>query len=322
MNKFRIIVFAYSQLGHDCLKFLIEQNCNIMAVFTHPDQSTQENIWFESVASISKKYDIPVYVFDNPNHHIDFIEKLQPDLVFSFYYRHMLSEQVLQIPKLGAFNMHGSLLPKYRGRCPINWAIIMGEKESGATLHYMVAKADAGDIVDQEVVTIDNIDNAGQLTSKITKAALIILERFLFNLQKGFIKRNPQNLIQGRYFGGRSEQDSLIDWNKSAWQVHNLIRALQPYPNYPPAFTFSPKEKILLIESLPPTAEFFSKGAEGEILEINEKYFKVCCSNGEILIITQAVIVPNNNGQKNLDEMPNALKFLTRGQILRESLNT
>ncbi len=151
MSKPSILVFAYHDVGYECLDALIQNDEYIMAVITHRDNPDEE-IWFRSVAALAKKYDIPVHTPESVNSP-DWIKRIQswgPELIFSFYYRNMIAEEILNIPRLGAFNMHGSLLPKYRGRVPINWAILNGEKETGVTLHHMVKKADAGDIVDQE----------------------------------------------------------------------------------------------------------------------------------------------------------------------------
>ncbi|MFO1370950.1 MAG: formyltransferase [Candidatus Competibacteraceae bacterium] len=154
---------------------------------------------------------------------------------FSFYYRRMLSPELLAIAPRGALNMHGSLLPKYRGRVPVNWAILHGETETGATLHYMTAKPDAGDIVGQTAVPILPDDTAQEVFDKVTVAAELTLYRALPALLAGTAPRIVQDLTKGSYFSGRKPEDGRIDWTWPAARIHNLIRAVAP--PYPGAFT-------------------------------------------------------------------------------------
>jgi len=232
----RAVVFAYHNVGVRCLATLLAQGVEVPLVITHTDNA-QENIWFESVTALAALNDIPVITPDDPNtpEVIEQIASLAPDFLFSFYYRHMLSAELLGIPLKGALNMHGSLLPEYRGRVPVNWAVIHGEKEAGASLHYMDIKPDAGDLVDQMAVPILPNDTAGQVFEKLTVAAEIVLYRNLPALLDGTAPRIPLDLSKGSYFGGRKPEDGRIDWKQPAWSIHNLIRAVAP--PYPGAFT-------------------------------------------------------------------------------------
>lgn len=241
----RIVVFAYSQLGHDCLKYLIDNKENVVAVFTH-DDNPNEHIWFDSVASLAALHNIETIRSPHPNTEffIKMIREKQPDIIFSFYYRNMICQEILDIPTLGAMNMHGSLLPKYRGRVPINWAIIHGEKQSGATLHYMVKAPDAGDIVDQESVSILPNDTAGQVMDKVIDVAVKILARQLPLIKKGKNPRIVQDHSLATYYSGRKPEDGCINWVDSSVNIHNLVRALLPYPKYPCAYFMKGEEKI------------------------------------------------------------------------------
>lgn len=137
----KAIVFAYHDIGCVGLKALVDAGYDIQAVFTHTD-SPNENRFFSSVARVAADLDLSVYAPEDVNHPlwIERIQQLQPDIIFSFYYRNMLSDEILSSAPRGGFNLHGSLLPKYRGRAPINWALVNGEKETGVTLHKMVKK--------------------------------------------------------------------------------------------------------------------------------------------------------------------------------------
>jgi len=265
MDKPAILVFAYHDVGYECLDALIQNDEYILAVITHKDDP-EEDIWFRSVEHLAMKYNIPVHKPDSMNSP-DWIERIRswvPDLIFSFYYRNMIHEEILNIPRLGAYNMHGSLLPKYRGRAPINWAILNGEKTTGVTLHHMVKRADAGDIVDQEKVPIGPEDTAREVFGKCVQAARLVLERQMEALTTGTAPRRSQDESQATYFGGRKPEDGRIDWNQSAEQIYNLVRAVtQPYPG---AFTMVNGKKLLIWWATPGKA---SGDKPGTIISID-----------------------------------------------------
>lgn len=232
MSAPKIIVFAYSDLGHACLQLLIKRKENVVCVYTHEDKPG-ESLWFPSVAALARAHSIPVRFTENLNTESEqrFINAVSPDLMFSFYYRNMIPSSLLGVPRLGAFNMHGSHLPKYRGRAPVNWAVLNGETKTGATLHVMTEKPDAGDIVDQEAVEIGPNDTAAQVQARVTQAAVMVLDRQIENLKAGHGPRIPQVQSQASYFGRRRAEDGEIDWTWPATRVHNLVRAVtHPYP--------------------------------------------------------------------------------------------
>jgi methionyl-tRNA formyltransferase len=230
------VVFAYHDVGCRCLNVLLDQRIQVPLVITHRDDPA-ETIWFASVAELARRRSIETLVPDDPNtpEIAGKIRDLRPDFLFSFYYRRMLGRALLGVPGRGAFNIHGSLLPKYRGRAPVNWAIIHGETETGATLHEMVEKPDAGRIVDQEAVGILPDELALDVFEKVTGAAERVLRRSLPKLVDGSAVLRAQDLSRGGYFGGRRPEDGRIDWSMPAKRVHDLVRAVAP--PYPGAFT-------------------------------------------------------------------------------------
>lgn len=248
MNN-KLIVCAYHNVGHRCITELLRQGAEIALIFTHEDSPT-EQIWFQSVRELAKQNGIPFLTTDiNEPENIERVRAIAPDFIFSFYYRNMITPLVLEIPRNGALNLHGSYLPRYRGRVPVNWAVINGETETGATLHYMVEKPDAGDIVDQEKVAIDFTDTAHDVFLKVTDAAVTVLSRAWPLLRAGRANRTSMNLSEGNYCGGRKPADGLIDWRKPALQIHNLVRGVtHPYPG---AFTFLDGRKIIIWQSRP-----------------------------------------------------------------------
>jgi methionyl-tRNA formyltransferase len=230
----RAVVFAYHDVGARCLGVLLEAGVEVALVVTHRDDPS-ENVWFANVAKLARHRGLAVLEDPSEKEILEKTAALAPDFIFSFYYRRMLPPALLRLAKRGAFNMHGSLLPKYRGRAPVNWAIVFGEKETGATLHEMVEKPDAGRIVDQQAVPIGPDDVAAEVFKKVTDAAEVALRRSLKDLLSGKAKLRPQDLSRGSYFGARKPEDGRIDWSKSAQQVHDLVRAVAP--PYPGAFT-------------------------------------------------------------------------------------
>ncbi len=230
------VVFAYHDVGVNCLKALLNAGIKVDLVVTHQDDPN-ENVWFGSVAKLCEERQIP-YITPNANQLADLvpqIQKLAPDYLFSFYYRHMIPAELLACAKIAALNMHGSLLPRYRGRAPVNWAILNGESETGATLHIMEVKPDAGDIVGQSAVSIGPNETATEVFGKVSQAAITVMNQVLPELVQGRIPRKPNNLPQGSYFGGRKPADGQVLWHQTARQVHNLVRAVAP--PYPGAFT-------------------------------------------------------------------------------------
>ncbi len=279
MSKPAIVVFAYHDVGYECLDALIENDEYVLAVVTHRDDPGEE-IWFRSVAKLARKYDIPVYTPEtvNTQEWTDRIRGWNPELIFSFYYRNLISEDILKLPRLGAFNMHGSLLPKYRGKAPINWAIVNGEKETGVTLHQMVKQADAGDIVDQETVLIGPDDTAVDVFKKCTAAARIVLERQIDAITSGAAPRTPQDASQATVVRGRTPEDGKIDWTQNARTIYNLIRAVtHPYPG---AFTFVDGKKLFLWWAKPVEGK---NGSAGQVL--SEDPLVIAAGSGAIEVL-------------------------------------
>ena len=230
------VVFAYHDVGVNCLKALLSAGVQVDLVVTHEDDP-HENVWFGSVAKLCADQNIPC-ITPNANELVKLVPKLQalaPDYIFSFYYRHMIPVKILACAKITALNMHGSLLPKYRGRAPVNWAILHGELETGATLHVMEIKPDAGDIVGQSAVSIGPDETATEVFGKVSGAAVTVIQQVLPELIQGRVPRTPNELQKGSYFGGRKPADGKIHWHQTAQQVHNLVRAVAP--PYPGAFT-------------------------------------------------------------------------------------
>lgn len=278
----RAVVFAYHNVGVRCLKALLAQGIDVALVVTHED-NPNETIWFDSVARTAAEYDIPVITPEEANtpELLARLEAIRPDFLFSFYYRQMLKPVLLATATRGAYNMHGSLLPKYRGRVPINWAVLHGETETGATLHQMVEKPDAGEIVAQQAVPILPDDTAREVFDKVVLAAEMCLLGVLPRLTLGTAPHTPMDLKQGSYFGGRNAEDGRIDWTQSAQAIHNLVRAVAP--PYPGAFCDTSAGPLRLLRTIRANNAPDSNG----LFAMGDSIF-VRCGDGKCLCVLDA----------------------------------
>jgi len=280
------VVFAYHDIGVRCLEALLEQDVDVRLVVTHQD-SESEKVWFGSVEAVAKRNNIAVIKPCDVNSAdvIKHVSQCKPDFIFSFYYRQMLGQALLGIPGRGAFNLHGSLLPKYRGRVPVNWAIIHGEKESGVSLHRMEIKPDAGNLLAQRAVPILRNDTAFDVFQKLKCAAETLLLETVPEMLAGRMAETPLDLAMGSYFSGRKPQDGRIDWRLPAADIHNLIRAVAP--PFPGAF----------FDTGPHHIEVLGSYFKGEQARFNEPCiyfeagsFQADCADGQRFMITRLVI--------------------------------
>ena len=228
------VVFGYGDVGVRCLAVLLAHGIDVKLVVTHLDDPN-ENRWYSSLAEFAAANALPCVTPASVDDKLLYrLAALAPDFIFSFYYRNLLPRAVLAAARRGALNMHGSLLPRFRGRAPVNWAVLHGATETGATLHYMVDRADAGDIVDQQAVPIGENDTAREVFYGVAGAAEIVLDRSLPGLLDGTAPRRAQDLSAGEYCGRRRPEDGRIDWSRPAREIHNLVRAVAP--PFPGAF--------------------------------------------------------------------------------------
>ena len=276
----KAVVLAYHNIGCVGIETLMKQGVEIAAVFTHKDDPN-ESVWFDSAAELASNLGIPVFAPDNINHPlwVEKIRSLAPDIIFSFYYRSMVKKEILDIPPAGCLNLHGSLLPRYRGRCPINWVLVKGEKETGVTLHYMTPKPDDGDIVGQRRIAISPEDTALILHRKAADATATLLEELVPPLVAGSAPRQPQDHSQASYFGGRSPKDGEVDWHAPASTVRNLVRAVtRPYPG---AFSHIGNRKCLFWAVRETDDE---RGMPGTVISVDP--FVIRCGFGAVEVLS------------------------------------
>jgi methionyl-tRNA formyltransferase len=233
----RNVLLAYHDIGAVCLEEVLATGDEIALVITHEDP-VGEDIWFRSVRELAERHGIPVIAPADVNAP-DVVERvvtLKPDFLFSAMFRQMLKSPLLGAPGRGALNLHPSLLPKFRGRAPINWVLVEGETETGVTLHYMVEKADRGDIVAQRRIPIGADDTALTLHRKAAESSRLLMREAYPLLAAGGADRIAQDSSLASYYGRRTAADGEIDWNRPAKRIYDLVRAVtHPYPG---AFTW------------------------------------------------------------------------------------
>ncbi len=284
MSRARAVVFAYHDVGVRGLEVLRAGGVDVALVVTHADQPGEE-IWFASVAARAHDAGIPVVTPDDPRDPglLEQLQRIEPDFIFSFYYRKVLPMSLLRLAQRGAFNLHGSLLPKYRGRAPVNWAVLHGETETGATLHEMTEKLDAGAIVAQTAVPILPDDTAREVFAKVVVAAEITLWRALPGLLDGDSPRTPNRLAEGSYFGGRGPEDGRIDWHSPRDAVYNLVRAVAP--PFPGAFCLLGDRRAVIEEARRASGRFDELAPGLHIIGTTSPEIIGVCGDGLAIIV-------------------------------------
>jgi methionyl-tRNA formyltransferase len=267
---------------------LLAQGVEIAMLFTHADDPNERQ-WFASVRELGLRHGIAVETPEDPNTApwIAAGRRARPDFVFSFYYRHLLKAAWLELPRFGALNMHGSLLPKYRGRAPVHWAIIHGEPVTGASLHYMLEKPDAGALVDQQAVPIGENDTALEVSFKVAEAAEQVLRRSLPGLMAGTAPATPLDLSQGSYFGRRRPEDGRIDWRLGAKAVHDLVRAVAP--PFPGAYTEVNGQRLALLATRVDDGPLRHPGAAPCLYAADDAWYADCVDGRRLKILKLAL---------------------------------
>lgn len=277
----KTVVFAYHDIGCAGIQTLLDSGYDIAAVFTHADDP-KENAFYGSVAQLCANKGIPVHAPEDVNHPlwIERIAKLAPEYIFSFYYRNLLSESLLAVAKKGAFNLHGSLLPSYRGRAPANWVLVNGESETGVTLHRMVKRADAGAIVAQQRVAIERSDTALSLHGKLRIAATDLLRDTLPAMLQGKTSETAQDESKATVFGRRTAADGKLVWAKPAEQLFNLVRAVtQPYPG---AFCAVGEHKLIVWSA--EVVKGNDGQAPGRVISVDP--LRIACGEDSLVILS------------------------------------
>ncbi len=273
----RILFFGIYGQGMASLQRLVEHNFNVVGVVTKPNTDSE----IQPVAQWAASKGIAVLqpASAKSDEFAEQVRQLEPDLIVVSGYHLVLPKRILDIPARGAINLHGSLLPKYRGPNPYKWAIIKGEAFTGATVHVMTPRLDDGDILAQRTIPIARDDNNESLFQKTSLVGAELLVETLENIQRGTVKRQPQEESQASYYSYPTEQDTQIDWTAAAATIDNLVRGLCPRPG---AWAWLNDRKYRVKKVV--ICEEQSAGPPGRIVSCTEGRVRITTSTFDLLI--------------------------------------
>ena len=282
----RIVFMGTPEFAVPSLKALVEAGYEICGVFTQPDKPKNRGMRLQ--ASPVKEYalsrGLPVFqpVKMRDGEALAILQKLKPDLIAVAAYGKILPADILELPPLGCVNVHSSLLPKYRGAAPINWAILNGEDETGVTIQRMAEGIDTGDILAQVKTTIDLNENAGQLLTRLARLGAELLTETVRELGTGSARPTPQDESRASHAPMLSKELSPMDWGKTARQLHDQVRGLHPWPSAV-AVLDGIRCKIIRTSILDEETDQPS----GTVLQADKKGLRAACGDGRVLEILE-----------------------------------
>ncbi|EGL82606.1 Methionyl-tRNA formyltransferase [Caldalkalibacillus thermarum TA2.A1] len=283
----KIVFMGTPDFAVPSLSMLIENGYHVAGVVTQPDRpkGRKRQLAPPPVKQAALRYHLPVLQSETLKDRdvLNQLKEWAPDLIVTAAFGQLLPPEVLQLPPLGCINVHASLLPKYRGGAPIHRAIMNGEKETGVTIMYMVEKLDAGDILTQVRVPIDDHDDVGTLHDKLSQAGAELLIQTLPRLERGEISPIPQDDALATYAPVIKREDERIDWSKPHHAVYNHIRGLRPFPV---AFTTVNGQPLKVWKAIK-TDQEQQNFASGTIYRLDETGIGVVCGDGVGLILTE-----------------------------------
>ncbi len=285
VSKTKILFMGTPDFAVASLRRLVEDGYTICGVFTQPDKP--KNRGMKLVPSPVKEYaltqEIPVFqpgrIRDEEA--VDTVRALQPDLIVTVAYGQILPEEILRMPRLGAINVHASLLPKYRGAAPINWAILNGEKETGVSIMYMVRELDAGDVIHVCKTEIGPDEDAPSLWNRLAALGAQALSETVPALENGTAAAVPQDAARSTYAPMLSRALSPMDWTKPAAELHNQVRGLIPWPC---ASASLDGKEFKIFRTIPGGR---TAAAPGTLLQAGKAGIEVACGDGWSLRILE-----------------------------------
>ncbi len=278
----RLLLCAFREVGHAVLRHLIDTGAAPTAVATHPETDRDRATW-PSVSELATRHNIPVLLSGrvDSSRFLRTLIDLEIDMILSVYYRRILPPDVLELASRGAFNLHPSLLPAYRGRAPMNWALLRGETETGITIHEMVEAPDAGPIVSQLPIPIEDRDDAGTLSTKLAGAALSLFKETWPDLRTGDYSARPQDESKAFQVGKRTPEDGRIDWSFPAREIGNLVRAVaRPFPG---AFSGEGGDRIMIWRASVAEPTQSAAGAPGVVARHGSGWAIACGDGGRLI---------------------------------------
>lgn len=299
-NDIRVVFMGTPDFAKASFVELVEAGFNIVGCFTNPDKPSGRGmkLKYSPVKEYALSQNIPVYQPEKFRENFEVIEilkNLKPDFLVVVAYGKILPKEVLDIPRLGAINVHGSLLPKYRGSAPMQWSIINGEEKTGITTMFMDEGMDTGDMLLKEEIVIDYNDNLEVIHDKLMNIGAKLLIKTLDGIVAGTVKREKQP-NEATYAPMISREMTKIDFNKKALEIHNFIRGLCPFPGTYMELANGKKLKVFKVEAI--HDDSIDKSIEnGNIILMSKNDLHIKCSDGYIKILE---IQPENSKRMNI----------------------
>ena len=264
-----------------CLKSILAAGFDVVGVYTQPDRPKGRGMKmvYSPVKEVALSHDIPVFQPENfrEEETVQTLADLKPDICAVVAYGRILPQKVLDIPALGCINIHASVLPRYRGSAPYQWAVLDGLKETGVTAMYLCREMDAGDIIDVSKTPIGENETAGQLLDRLAKLGAELLCKTLHRFEAGPVSAEPQNPAEVSFAPMLDKTMCPIDWTKTAQQVHDHVRGLHPWP----VATMELQGKVFKVHE---TVIAEGSGEPGKILALTKTGLKVACGEGAVEI--------------------------------------
>ncbi|MBE6947522.1 MAG: methionyl-tRNA formyltransferase [Ruminococcaceae bacterium] len=277
----RVVFMGTPDIAATCLSRILKDGFDVVGVYTQPDRPKGRGMKLVAspVKEVALSHGIPVFQPENfrEDETVEQLRKLQPDVVAVVAYGRILPQRVLDTAPLGFINIHASLLPKYRGSAPYQWAVLDGLEETGVTAMYLCREMDAGDIIDVAKTPIEPNETAGELLDRLAVLGAKLLSKTLCSIQSGDVKRCCQDASQATFAPMLDKSMCAIDWSKTAQQVHNHVRGLHPWP-VATAELAGTKFKIHS------TVVAEGKGVPGTILGLTKTGLLVACGEGAVEI--------------------------------------
>ena len=279
----RVVLMGTPDIAATCLKKIIADGFDVVAVYSQPDRPKGRGMKLVAspVKEVALAHDIPVLQPENfrDDETVEQLRALKPDVVAVVAYGRILPQRVLDIPQKGCINIHASVLPRYRGSAPYQWAVLDGQKETGVTAMYLCREMDAGDIIDVAKTPIGPDETAGELLDRLAVLGADLLSKTLGRMAQGEVARTPQDESLVCYAPMLDKSICPIDWNKTAQQIHDHVRGLNPWP----VATMELRGKRFKVYA---TAIVPGSGQPGEVLGLTKTGLKMACGDGAIEIRT------------------------------------
>ena len=282
----RIVFMGTPDFAAASLQKLLDENMDVVGVFTQPDKPKGRGMEmaFSPVKEIALKYQLPVYqpVKMRDGTALEQIKQLQPDILVVVAYGRILPDDILAVPKYGAVNVHGSLLPKYRGAAPIQWAVLNGDKITGVSTMYLASEMDTGDVIYTSETEVGEFETSGELFDRLMVMGAELLVKTLNDIEAGTAPRTPQDHSKASYVGMLDKSYCPINWEKSPREVLKWIYGLQPWP----VATMELEGKQYRVFAAEYTDTKTDKNP-GSVVSAGNKGLEIACANGETLMITE-----------------------------------